>query len=154
MSAGNTIVSAEDFRRNVLLVLTGTPTAPLDLTIPANKRLFTVENASGQDVTVTTGAGTQVVLTGGQRRLLYGDGTNVVAVAPDFASTGGSGGGGGGFPVFKGALLKRTANQTITDGVQTTLDWESEVYDTDGFADLGAQPTLRTGRGLPVRLEP
>jgi hypothetical protein len=94
VSAGNSAVSAEDFRRNVLLVLTGTPAAPLDLTVPASKRLFIVENASGQDVTVTTGAGAQVILTGGQRRLLYGDGTNVVAVAPDFASTGGGAAGG------------------------------------------------------------
>ena len=150
VSAGNTTLSAEDFRRNVLLVLTGAPAAALDLMVPTSKRLFIVENDSGQDVTITTGAGTQVVLTGGQRRLLYGDGTNVVAVAPDFASTGGSGGGGG-FPAFKGALLKRTADQTITDSVQTTLDWESAVYDTDGFADLGAQPTRLTipaGKGI------
>jgi hypothetical protein len=73
VSAGNTTLSAEDFRRNVLLVLTGAPAAALDLMVPTSKRLFIVENDSGQDVTVTTGAGTQVVLTGGQRRLLYGD---------------------------------------------------------------------------------
>jgi hypothetical protein len=101
VSPGNTTVSAEDFHRNVLLVLTGTPSGALDLTVRTGKRLFIVQNDCGQDVAVTTGAGAQVVLTSGQRRLLYGDGTNVVAVAPDFASTGGSGGGGGGFPVFE-----------------------------------------------------
>ena len=109
VSAGNTTVSAEDFRRNILLVLTGTPAGALDMTVPASKRLFIVQNDCGQDVAVTTGAGAQVVLTSGERRLLYGDGTNVVAIAPDFASTAGAGGGGGGFPVFKGALIKRKA---------------------------------------------
>jgi hypothetical protein len=89
VSAGNTTVSAEDFHRNVLLVLTGTPSGALDLTVPAGKRLFIVQNNCGQDVAVTTGAGAQV-LTSGQRRLLYGDGTNIVAVVPDFASTGGA----------------------------------------------------------------
>ncbi len=109
-----------------------------------------VWQTSGQDVAVTTGGGAQVVLTAGQRRLLYGDGTNIAAVAPDFASTGGAGGGGG-FPVFKGALIKRTTNVAIASGVQTTLAWESEVYDTDGFADVVAQPTRLTvpaGKGI------
>ncbi len=150
-SAGNTTVSADDFTRNVPLVLTGTPAGALDLTVPASKRLFIVQNECGQDVAVTAGAGAQV-LTSGQRRLLYGDGTNIVAVAPDFASTGGAGGGGGGgFPVFKGALIKRTSNVSISSGVQTTLAWESEVYDTDGFADVVAQPTRLTipaGKGI------
>ncbi len=153
VSAGNTTVSADDFHRNVLLVLTGSPSGTLDLTIPQSKRLFVVQNDCGQDVAVRTGAGTQVVLTNGQRRLLYGDGTNVVAVAPDFASVGGGGGGGGGggFPVFKGALLKRNTNLAIADATQTTLGWESEVYDTDGFADPGVQPTRLTvpiGKGI------
>jgi hypothetical protein len=150
VSAGNTTVSADDFTRNVLLVLTGTPAGVLDLTVPASKRLFIVQNECGQDVAVTAGAGAQV-LTSGQRRLLYGDGTNIVAIAPDFASTGAGGGGGSGFPVFKGALIKRTTNLAIASGVQTTLAWESEVYDTDGFADVAAQPTRLTvpsGKGI------
>jgi hypothetical protein len=151
VSAGNTTVSADDFTRNVLLVLTGTPAGALDLTVPASKRLFIIQNDCGQDVAVTTGAGAQV-LTSGQRRLLYGDGTNIVAIAPDFASTGGAGGGGGGgFPAFKGALIKRTTNVAIASSVQTTLGWESEVYDTDGFADVVAQPTRLTvpaGKGI------
>jgi hypothetical protein len=149
VSAGNTTLSADDFHRNVLLVLTGTPSGALDLTVPATKRLFIVQNDCGHEVAVTAGAGAQV-LTSGQRRLLYGDGTNVVAVAPDFASTGG-GAGGGGFPVYKGALLKRTSHVSISSGVQTTLNWQSAVYDTDGFANLGAQPTRLTvpaGKGI------
>ena len=151
VSAGNTTVSAEDFTRNVLLVLTGTPAGALDLTVPGTKRLFIVQNDCGQDVAVTAGAGA-LILIAGQRRLLYGDGTNIIAVAPDFASTGGgSGGGGGGFPVFKGALIKRTTNVTIASNVLTTLGWESEVYDTEGFANVGAQPTRLTvpsGKGI------
>jgi hypothetical protein len=35
VSAGNTTVSVEDFACNILLVLTGTPTGALDLTVPA-----------------------------------------------------------------------------------------------------------------------
>jgi hypothetical protein len=151
VSAGNTTVSAEDFTRSVLLVLTGTPAASLDLTVPASKRLFIVQNDCGRDVAVTAGAGA-LILTAGQRRLLYCDGTNVIAVAPDFASTGGGGGGGGGgFPVFKGALIKRTTNVTVASSAQITLDWQSAVYDTDGFVNLGAQPTrlaVPAGQGI------
>ena len=152
VSAGDTTVAAEDFHRNVLLVLTGTPAAALDLIVPASKRLFVVQNGCGRDVAVTTGAGAVVVLTDGQRRLLYGDGTDVVAIAPDFASVGAdSGGGGGGLPAFKGALLQRTTHTAIASGVQTTLAWEGTVYDTDGFVDLVGQPTRITvpaGKGI------
>ena len=79
-----------------------------------------VKNDCGQDAAVTTGAGTPLTLTSGQRRLLYCDGTNVVAVAPEFASTGGA---GGGFPVFKGALIKQTSNVTVASSALTTLAW-------------------------------
>ena len=57
----------------------------------------------------------------------------------------------GGGQVFKGALIKRTTNVTIPSNVLTTLGWESEVYDTDGFADVAAQPTRLTipaGKGI------
>jgi hypothetical protein len=104
--------------------------------VPATRRLFIVKNDCGQEVSVTTGAGTPLTLTTGQRRLLYCDGVDVVAVAPDFASSGG--GGGGGFPVYKGALIKRTTNVTIPSNTLV-------------FADLGSQPTRLTvpaGKGI------
>lgn len=53
--------------------------------------------------------------------------------------------------MFKGALIKRTTNVAISDSVQTVLGWESEVYDTDGFADLGTEATRLTvpsGQGI------
>ena len=70
VSAGNTSVLPADFHRNVRLRLTGTPAAALDLTVPASKRLFVIKNDCGQDAAVTTGAGTPLTLTSGQRRLL------------------------------------------------------------------------------------
>jgi hypothetical protein len=149
VSAGNTAVPAEDFRRNVLLVLTGAPSGALDLTVPATKRLFIVENASGQDVTVTTGAGTQVVLTSGQRRLLYGDGTNVVAVAPDFASTGGGGGGAlydlgfyysGGPPGASELLFKWVAPRDL----DLPVDFSGSV------GEIGTNPTAQFDMDVAV----
>jgi len=53
--------------------------------------------------------------------------------------------------VFKGALIKRTTNVAIPSGVLTTLGWESELYDTDGFANLGSQPMrliVSSGKGI------
>jgi hypothetical protein len=53
--------------------------------------------------------------------------------------------------VFKGALIKRTSNVTIASSVLTTLAWQSTVYDTDGFVNLGAQParlTVPAGKGI------
>ena len=51
----------------------------------------------------------------------------------------------------RGALIKRTSNVSISSGVQTTLNWQSAVYDSDGFANVGALPTRLTvpvGKGI------
>lgn len=57
-SAGGTIaVSSADYTHNAELHLTGTPAAAFTLAVPNTKRLFAVRNDSGQDATVSAGAG-------------------------------------------------------------------------------------------------
>lgn len=53
VSAGNTSLSAEDFHRNVLLVLTGTLSGALDVIVPASKGLLIVQNDCGSGQAVT-----------------------------------------------------------------------------------------------------
>ena len=81
---GNTTVDAEDFTTYFAHVMGGAPGAAFNFNVPASKRLFRVENNSGQTATVqTTGvspAGDAVVVQSGARALLYCDGENVHSV--------------------------------------------------------------------------
>ena len=73
--AGDTTVTAAQFNDNTLLVLGGAPAGGFNLTVPENKRVFVVQNDSGQTATVKTAAATVTVAIGdGQRRLLDCDG--------------------------------------------------------------------------------
>jgi hypothetical protein len=47
---------------------------------------------------------------------------------------GGAGGGGGGGNAFKGAQVRKNANQNLNNG-DTTLSWQLEEYDTDSWHD-------------------
>lgn len=80
MASGNATVTAAEFRENVYFAPQATLTAPRTLTIPtAIKRLFVASNgnaAAANTLTVACGA-TSVVIPGGERRLLYTDGTTV-----------------------------------------------------------------------------
>lgn len=45
----------------------------------------------------------------------------------------------------------RTANQSIPDATDTPIEWTSEEYDTDGYHDVGSNPsrmTIPSGLGL------
>ncbi len=45
---------------------------------------------------------------------------------------------------FAGARVKRAGAQTFTTGVQTSLTFDTEVFDTDGFHDNAVNPTRLT----------
>ena len=44
----------------------------------------------------------------------------------------------GGIPAFSGCLLRKTSTQSTNAGSNTDVTWATEVYDTDGYANLGA----------------
>jgi hypothetical protein len=45
---------------------------------------------------------------------------------------------------FMGALVTKSATQSLSGGVPTIVTWQTVVYDTGGFADLASQPTRLT----------
>lgn len=88
---GNTNVTATEFNRNVLLNLTGTPAADFNLTVPTNKRLFLVRNATGKIATVKYSSGGTVTVASGTTVALHGDGTdirNIDAQIMDYGTAG------------------------------------------------------------------
>ena len=142
---GNTTLTGAQFNRAWLIRLTGSPASDFNLTVPANKRAFVIDNQTGRTGTVTRGSGATVAVLTAERRLLGSDGTDIVALAPAHNLTGGGGGGGGGgAPVFKGALVKRTATQSIPNNTLTLVNWTAETYDTDGFHDNATNNTRLT----------
>lgn len=72
-------LTVNEFTENFLFKLAGSPTATVTLNIPANKRMFGLQNATGQNVVVQVagGAGQSYSLYIGQNTVLYCDGTDV-----------------------------------------------------------------------------
>lgn len=66
---------------NLYFRFTGTPGGAVDVVVPTNQKLYVCHNAvtDGSVVTVKTAAGTGIALDEGDIRVLYCDGTNVVA---------------------------------------------------------------------------
>lgn len=52
--------------------------------------------------------------------------------------------GGGNAVVFSGARLARTSDQTISNGLDTDMVWQSEVFDDGGWADLVSNDVMYT----------
>lgn len=86
VSATTTLTAAQAL--HAILELTGTLTANSVVNVPARPKLYIVRNATSGAFTLTvkTPSGSGIVVAAGTRRLLYCDGTNVVAV--DDASAG------------------------------------------------------------------
>ncbi|MFQ5774208.1 MAG: hypothetical protein ACE5GS_06810 [Kiloniellaceae bacterium] len=73
----------DEFFGNFVLALTGSPSVPFALVLPAaGNHAFVVRNDTGQTATVRAGAGSTVDVVAGKRQLLHCDGGNVVALAP------------------------------------------------------------------------
>lgn len=76
-------ITAAEFTENFHHRLTGAFGADITVSVPATKRFFAVSNESGGGfngiVQVTGGGGASVTVADGARRLLYADGTDVLA---------------------------------------------------------------------------
>jgi len=140
-TAGDFTISDTDFRRNWFHRIGGTAVAPLDVTIPAIKRPFMVQNTCGEIITVTTGAGSSYPLLDGEVRLLYGDGISVIGLT-DVA------GGGGGLPAFSGAQVRLTSDFLISANTATAINWDSAEYDTDSYFGGGGTSILTVPSGV------
>lgn len=52
-------------------------------------------------------------------------------------------------PVFRGALVYRISEQTLTDNTEVLIGWSDEAYDTDALHSLGVNPArLTVGQGM------
>lgn len=151
-AAGGTIaVLAAVFNRAVVLQLTGAPVAAFTIEVPANARLFAVDNQSGQEATVqvTGGGGVAATVADGAQVLLHSDATDIKAYG------GGSSGGGGAVEAQDEGIqvvAAATAFNFIGDAVSVS-DAGSGVADVTitGGGASGNQafgPTLKTRMGL------
>lgn len=127
-TAGDVTLTDAEFRETWHHVIGGTPAAGFNFIVPEIKRPFMVTNGSGETATVKTASGSAGQVLDGETRLIYCDGTDVIGLTD---ST--SGGGGGG--THAGTLVKMSANQSIANNTNITLNWASESYDTDSYHD-------------------
>lgn len=51
------------------------------------------------------------------------------------------GGGGGSGGAFSGVRLVKSSAQSLSPNTDTVVTWATEVFDTDGYADLGTNNT-------------
>ena len=70
---------ASSAARNVVLTLTGSLTAARNLTVPSINKTYIIYNntTGGYAVTVKTSSGTGISVPNGQKRMVYGDSTNI-----------------------------------------------------------------------------
>jgi len=77
-TAGGTIsVTTTQMRRNIRLVLTGTPAAGFNLQLPVVARFIGILNTSGQTATVKNATGSTVSVADTEAKLVYSTGTGV-----------------------------------------------------------------------------
>jgi hypothetical protein len=80
-SAGGTITLTSAQWINMVLHLIGASGGAFNIVVPAaNKKLYLVDNASGQTATVKTASGTGIAVLPGTVQFVRCDGTNVVSV--------------------------------------------------------------------------
>lgn len=102
LSAGSVTLTSAELAADAVFRSSGNA-VPLNLTIPAEKRLFVVENGGSADLSIVRGSTTEI-LGAGSSALFYSDGTTdgLIAIA--------SGGGGGGGS-FTGGTLTSALNE-------------------------------------------
>ncbi|MCG8491038.1 MAG: hypothetical protein MI743_05440 [Sneathiellales bacterium] len=139
-TAGDFGITETAFRENWFHRIAGSAGAGFVVTVPALKRPFVIMNSSGQSATVSTGSGASIVVEEGTVRLLYCDGSNIIALT-DETSTGAAASG------FSGAMVSLGANQSVADSSDTALEWTVSNHDSDDFHDTGTNPSRFT---IPV----
>lgn len=133
-------LTTDEFTRNVIFNLTGTPAGAFNLVIPATERLFAVRNNTGQTVTVKYSASGSFPISTGDAALIHSNGTDIVGLG---------GGTGGGATVFTdltdvpssytGHSLKRVRVNTGETGLEFIID---------SFLNLSDAPDTFTGSAL------
>ncbi|MCF8467411.1 MAG: hypothetical protein K9G33_08435 [Sneathiella sp.] len=129
-SSGDVTLTDAEFRTAWHHMIGGSPAAAFNFIVPAIKRPFMVTNGSGETATVKTASGAAGQVLDGETRLFYCDGTDVLGLT-DSTSAGGGGGAGS----HSGALVTKSANQSVANSSNMALGWNSESYDTGGFHD-------------------
>lgn len=85
-AGGTIVVSVADYRRNMVLRLTGTPSATFLLQVPDGARFFAIENTSGQAANVDTATGADSVheppnIPDGTVAILFSYGTDLIKLS-------------------------------------------------------------------------
>jgi len=135
-TAGGTIaVTATDYRENFLLRLIGAPAADFTLQLPDGKRVFAVQNASGQTATITTTTGSTptITLATGQIALIGSKGTDLVDYRPSRGD---------------GALVVLSTNLAVPSATWTVASWATVVRDTHGLWSAGAPERFTIPAGI------
>lgn len=146
----DTSFTTAEARENFLIELTGTPGTPRNIDMPdTNSRFLAVVNNTDNVMTIRNSAsgGTgQPVIAVSAAAIFHYDGTNFF----DLSALGGGSVAAGAalmkFPriPFRGALAKHSTTQVLTAGIDITVAFDSEDYDTDNFHDLSSNNSRLT----------
>ncbi len=139
-SSGNFTISAADFKENWFHRIGGIAGAPFIVTVPATQRPFMIENMAGEDVSISTGSGSSVVIADGECQLCFSDGTGVAGLAITASA-----------PIatsFSGALITLSSNFSVADTTVTEVDWDAAEYDTDSYFAGGGTSELTVPSGV------
>ena len=171
MGDANLTLTSAQANRNGLIVLIGTLTAARVLTLPANHRRLAIRNATsgGQEVRAKyAGSGAEVIIVPGGTVLVQGNGSDLfgvgggagalndltdvsasAAVASDVLQFNGTLWGAAGISIFqrallpfRGALVRKTIDQSISASTWTAIQFDTASYDTNTFHSSGANTRL------------
>lgn len=132
------------------VLVTGVASTPATFTIPGNGQIRPKSVFAHFDGSAAASAFLPVVK-------ITSDGGELIAICPTTQSVAaggsadvtwfqgvGGGGGGHGLQALIGARLQATNTQSIPDGTNTNLVYQSVLFDTDGMANLGADNRILT----------
>jgi hypothetical protein len=177
MADANLTLTTAQANRNGLIVLTGALTAARVLTLPANHRRLAIRNATGggQEVRARyAGSGAEVLIAPGATVLVQGNGGDLFgvgggagaiddltdvsaggAVAGDVLQFNGAAWAAGGSGVFqrallpfRGALVRKTIDQSVAASTWTAIQFDTVGYDTGAFHSSGANTRLTVPAGV------
>jgi len=104
----------------------------------------------GIQPTLLTTKGDIIVATGNATLVRQGVGANGTVLTANSAQADGVEWAAPSAPAFVGCALTKTASQSTANNTLTTMTWDSETFDTDGFHDNvtnNSRITIPTGKG-------